>query len=249
MISGGSTSEWRAPAALALGARSVHVWRVSLSRGNREEFVRLLSPDEQERARRFIHERDAHAYIVAHGTLRRVLAGYQSTAAASLRFVAGAFGKPSLVESPHAPSLEFNLSHSGDLALIAVSRCGPVGVDVEQWDRRVEHLELAEQFFSPIERAALRALAHDVEERTEGFFNAWTRKEAYLKATGHGITRGLHHFDVSLAPREPAALLADRFDPSAPDRWRMMALLPGASYSGAVVVTRAITEILLYDSV
>lgn len=240
-------SGWRTPRSVSLGERDAHVWRVHLRRSDPHELMPLLSDDEQARARRFLHDRVAQAYTVSHGMLRRILARYEVGAPEALRFVVGQFGKPALVGSSGGSAVEFNLSHSGDLALVAVSRGGPVGVDVEARNREVRHIDLAERFFSPAERAALRALAHDREATTEGFFNAWTRKEAYLKATGHGITRGLHHFDVSLTPRQPAALLVDRLDPSAPERWRMAALEVGPGYAGAVVVPRAVTEIALYD--
>jgi len=225
----------------------VHIWRVSLHAGDPHALLPLLSADEQARAGRFIFERDANAFIVAHASLRRILGEYLSVAPQSLHFLNGEYGKPAIAGPPGA-ALEFNLSHSGDLALIAVSGRGPVGVDVERLDRRIEHLDLAEQFFSPAERAALRSLRAEADARTEGFFNAWTRKEAYLKATGHGITRGLHHFDVTLAPSEPAALLADRLDPAAVRRWRMAALSPGAGYAAAVVVASDVDDIAIYDA-
>lgn len=236
-----------APAAFLLGERSAHVWRVPLRGGNHHELLRALSPDERAKAGRFVRERDAQGFVVAHGALRRVLAGYQSTSPDRLQFTAGAFGKPSLVALPDTPVLEFNLSHSGDMALIAVARGGPVGVDVEQWDRQIEHIELAEHFFSTSERDALRALAHDLELVTEGFFNAWTRKEAYLKATGHGITRGLHHFDVSLAPSLRAELLADRMEPRALEHWRLETIAVPADYSAALVVGRGVNDVRVYD--
>jgi len=235
------------PCSVSLGVREAHVWRVRVRRDPRE-LMELLSADEQARARRFLHERVAQVYTVSHGMLRRILARYGAGAPEALRFAVGQFGKPVLAAGAGDPALEFNLSHSGDLALIAVSRGGPVGVDVEAWNRRIRHVDLAERFFSPAERAALRALAHDPEATTEGFFNAWTRKEAYLKATGHGITRGLHHFDVSLTPRQPAVLLADRLDPSASERWQLSAIDPGADYAAALVVPRAVTETALYDA-
>jgi 4'-phosphopantetheinyl transferase len=225
----------------------VHVWRVSLRADDPRALLPVLSADEQVRAGRFVFERDANAFIVAHAALRRILGEYLSVAPQSLRFLAGEYGKPAIAGPPSAP-LEFNLSHSGDLALIAISGRGPVGVDIERLDRRIEHLDLAEQFFSPAERAALRSLPAEADARTEGFFNAWTRKEAYLKATGHGITRGLHHFDVSLAPSEPAALLADRLDPFALQRWRMAALTPGDGYAAAVVVASDVSSIASYDA-
>jgi len=240
-------SEWRAPPAVPLGATSVHVWRILLRVGDPAALLPFLSPDETERAGRFIFERDANAFIVAHAMLRRILADYLGVVPQSLAFVTGPFGKPAISDSSDAGGLEFNLSHSGDLALVAVSRDSPWGVDIERLDQRIEHLELAEQFFSPAERVVLRSLPAE-GARTQGFFNAWTRKEAYLKATGHGITRGLHHFDVTLAPSEPAALLADRLDPLAVQRWRMAALSPGAGYAAAVVVASDVDEIAIYDA-
>lgn len=241
------SADWCSPPAIPLEANSVHVWRVSLRAADPRTLLPLLSTDEQVRAARFVFERDADAFIVAHASLRRILSDYLGVAPQSLHFLDGEFGKPAIAGPPGA-ALEFNLSHSGDLALIAVSGRGPVGVDIERLDPRIEHLELAEQFFSPAERAALRSLSPEVDARTEGFFNAWTRKEAYLKATGHGITRGLHHFDVSLAPREPAALLADRLDPFALQRWRMAALSPGDGYAAAVVVASDVDAIAIYEA-
>jgi 4'-phosphopantetheinyl transferase len=127
-----------------------------------------------------------------------------------------------------------------------VARAHAVGVDLERWSEGVEYLELAERFFSPGERRALRALAHVPDLVEAGFFAAWTRKEAYLKATGHGITRGLHHFDVALAPGEPARLLADRLDADATARWTMFALDPAPGYSAALVAASPIGEVLQF---
>jgi 4'-phosphopantetheinyl transferase len=235
------------PPSLAIGA--VHVWRVSLASSDEaEKLFPLLSEDEQTRARRFFQERHRRRYIIAHGALRQILASYLDRAAESIAFMCGASGKPSIMESSAAARrLEFNLSHSGDLALVAVAWDRPVGVDLEEWERDMNHLELAERFFSPAEREALRALAPSADDLVRGFFAAWSRKEAYLKATGHGVTRGLHHFDVTLAPHEPARLVADRRDEEALERWRMVALPPAPDFSGALVVAAPLDEVLLFD--
>jgi 4'-phosphopantetheinyl transferase len=119
---------------------------------------------------------------------------------------------------------------------------------VERWDADVEHLDLAERFFSPAERDALRALAGDVHAVVSGFFAAWSRKEAYLKATGHGISRGLHHFDVTLAPGAPARLLADRLDSAATTRWVMRGLDVAANYSAAVVASAPVETVVLLSA-
>jgi 4'-phosphopantetheinyl transferase len=236
---------------LPLTASDVHVWRISLDRHpDANLFWNDLSPQETERARRFHFERDRHMYVVAHSVLRRVLAGYTGIAANALAFDVGVAGKPALVISvanTHEPALEFNLSHSGNVILIAVARGRAVGIDVERWDRKVEHLSLAEHFFSPYERDALRELSADAEAVNEGFFNAWSRKEAYLKALGTGITQGLHHFDVSLRPGEPATLLADRSDSAATTRWEMMSLVAGSEYSAALVAQAGVRETLCMD--
>jgi 4'-phosphopantetheinyl transferase len=231
---------------LALDHGVVHVWRVPLADPAAARALRpLLDDEERARADRFYREEHRVRFAVAHGWKRRILARYAGRPASSLRFVCGEHGKPSLA-GDGAGDLHFNLSHSGDLALVAVART-PVGVDVERWDAEVEHLELAERFFSPSERGALRALAEDADAVVAGFFAAWSRKEAYLKATGHGISRGLHHFDVTLAPGVQARLLADRLDPAATARWVMHALDVAPGYSAALVAAAPVAHVRVLD--
>jgi 4'-phosphopantetheinyl transferase len=233
----------------ALAAEAVHVWRVPLERpGPLDDAWALLSEGEAARARRFFQEHHRRRFVLAHAALRRILAGYTALPAGDLRFSMGPHGKPALAE-PSAgsrPRLEFNLSHSADLALVAVAWERPIGVDLERWEHDMDHLELAERFFSPTERVSLRALAERHEDLVHGFFAAWSRKEAYLKALGHGVTRGLHHFDVTLAPGEPARLLADRLD-GAIERWRMRSIVPQTGFSAALVVADPLEELLLLD--
>ena len=243
-----STSGWRPPPQPPLGADEVHVWRVSLD-VDPDPLRPLLSPDERQRAARFHRDEHRRRFIAAHGALRLILGAYLDADPTSLVFELGAHGKPSLREpfDPGGARVEFNLSHSAELALVAVARDHPVGVDIERW-AEVEHLELAERFFSRAERDALRALAEVAEHLDAGFFAAWTRKEAYLKATGHGISHGLHHFDVTLAPDVDAALLADRLDAAATQRWAMRSVSPAEGYSGAVVAAATLREVLLLDA-
>lgn len=233
-----------------LAADAVHVWRVRLD--SRvvvgDDVWELLSDTERGRARRFFQEHHRRRFVAAHAALRRILAGYAASSARELRFTIGSHGKPSLAEPASAGGrLEFNLSHSADLAVIAVALERPVGVDLERWKREMDHLELAERFFSPAERATLRSLATRHDDLVHGFFAAWSRKEAYLKARGEGVTRGLHHFDVTLAPGEPARLIADRLD-SAAGHWRMRSFEPEPGYSGAIVVADPFEELLLLDA-
>jgi 4'-phosphopantetheinyl transferase len=233
-----------------LAAESVHVWRVRLDPpGEMRDAWELLNDEERGRARRFVQEHHRRRFVAAHAGLRRILAGYIAQDPRALRFASGPNGKPALTNTDAAgtrPRLEFNLSHSADLALVAVAWERPVGVDLEQWERDMDHLELAERFFSPVERESLRSLAARHDDLVHGFFAAWSRKEAYLKARGEGVTRGLHHFDVTLAPGEPARLLADRLD-SAIERWRMWSIVPEQAFSGAIVAADPFEELLLLD--
>jgi 4'-phosphopantetheinyl transferase len=240
-----STGVWRAPPPPPLGDGAVHVWRIRVDGELDGDRWSVLSPDERDRAHRFHFEIHRRCFVVAHAAARRILAGYANMSAESLAFTTGEFGKPALT---NAPNLQFNLSHSGDLALLAVSRSGDVGVDVERWNARIDHLNLAEHFFSEGEQAALRGLAHSDTQVVAGFFAAWSRKEAYLKASGHGITRGLHHFHVSLVPGEPARLIGDQLDDVATERWVMCELPAGDGYSAALVAAAPVQEILLFDT-
>ena len=228
----------------------MHVWRVPLDAHVAHEVhvtsahAAVLSDDEQRRVARFMYPAHARRYTIAHGMLRHILARYTGRAPSALRFAIGAHGKPTFARDDDQTnsSLHFNLSHSNELALIAVSTTGPVGVDLEFWRPRIQHVAVAERFFSVRERAALAA---SVDEQTlvTAFFTAWSRKEAYLKATGHGISRGLHHFDVTVAPHLPAEILEDRLDASATERWALANIDVAPRYSAALVAARPFTVV------
>lgn len=232
---------WRIPSQRpVLSANETHVWRIPLDQSaDISAHIAVLSPDEQERVKRFYFPRHGLRYAIAHSALRQILALYDDVDPRSLNFGVGEHGKPELLtDASGRRPLDFNLSHSGEMALVAVARHGAVGVDVERWRTTVEHLEIAERFFSPSECDALLALPReDPNDVLRGFFSTWARKEAYLKATGHGISRGLHHFDVTTGG-EVADLLADRLDPDALDRWSMTHLTVGPGYSAALVAAR-----------
>ncbi|MDQ4075086.1 MAG: 4'-phosphopantetheinyl transferase superfamily protein [Chloroflexota bacterium] len=228
---------WRRPTEeLLLGRDEVHVWRASLDLPLPRvvELRRVLATEEMERADRFIFERDRRHFTVARGILRLLLGRYLGRAPDTLQFQYSAYGKPALAGRPERHNLHFNLSHSGSLVLYAVTRDREVGVDVEQSTRDVDHEQLARRFFSSIENAALGALPP--HQRPEAFFHCWTRKEAYIKAIGEGLSFPLDQFDVSLVPSEPARLLGNRRDPEEVTRWSLRRLLPGPGYVAALVV-------------
>lgn len=225
-----------APEHLTLPQSEVHVWVASLNQPApaMSEFVRSLSPDERERMRRFHALRERERYAIAHGVVRDILGRYLRLAPVDVRFCVTPNGKPVLAPALRSHHLEFNLSHSHELALIAVGRGRQLGVDVERIRAEAPGEAIAERFFSPSEVALLRALPPDV--RMAVFFAGWTRKEAYSKARGDGLLRPLDQFAVVLAPDQPATLLYDTADPQAASRWSLRALDVGPAYAASLAV-------------
>jgi 4'-phosphopantetheinyl transferase len=217
-----------------LDTASVHVWRIELAVSEAEQAERaaLLAPDERARAAGFHFERDRRRWTAARGAVRALLAGYTAVPPASLLFRLGPHGKPALDGPAAGGGVDFNVSHSGDLALCAVARTRAVGVDVEAVRPDFATDQVARRFFAPAEVAALAALPP--HQRVGAFFACWTRKEAYIKARGTGLALGLDRFEVSLAPDRPAALLAALDEPDAVSRWRLVALEPGEGYAGTL---------------
>jgi 4'-phosphopantetheinyl transferase len=224
------------PAELSLSSAEVHVWRAALDPAAScvEQLQRLLSADELQRAARFHFSRDRRRFIVARGALRDILSRYLGVPPAELEFRYSAYGKPALADIAAEEGVRFNISHAHEMALFAVTCGREVGVDIEYLHRTIACEEIAEHFFSARERASLRALPAEI--KPQAFFNCWTRKEAYIKAHGEGLSLPLDQFDVSLAPGEPVALLATRGDPREALRWSLQALTPGPGYVAALAV-------------
>ena len=162
----------------------------------------VLDEEEIRRSWRFAHSIDRHRFILAHAALRGFLARCLGVEAGNIRYEHGGHGKPRLAAD--LPPLEFNLTHSQGLGLLAVARGHPVGVDVERWHEVPYALAIAEAHFSPAEGKALRALpAADVPG---AFLRCWTRKEAMIKASGEGLGSALNSFEVDLSPGSTSAL-------------------------------------------
>jgi 4'-phosphopantetheinyl transferase len=228
---------WRPPPEeLTLLSAEVHVWRACLdpTASCVERLQCSLSPDELQRAARFHFPRDQRRFTVARGVLRDILSRYLGVPPSELRFRYSSYGKPALANGFDDRGVCFNVSHSHEMALFAVTCGREVGVDIEYLGREIGGEEIAEHFFSARERANLRELP--AEAKHEAFFNCWTRKEAYIKAHGEGLSLPLDQFDVSLAPGEPVALLATHNDPREASRWSLQALTPGANYVAALAV-------------
>jgi 4'-phosphopantetheinyl transferase len=235
MVNGANV--WVASAAKGeIELAQVHIWRVGLKRpeGETPWHREFLSEIEVERADRYYFDRDRNRFIIARSVLRQLLGVYLHLDPRVIDFVYGPQGKPDVVASQNSSRLRFNLSHSGELALVAVSLNLELGVDVEQIRPDFAALEIAARFFSPEEYAKLEALLPDA--RVEAFFNCWTRKEAYIKARGEGLSIPLDSFHVAFVPGEEPALLQVKTGHDRPSRWRFHTLHPGHGYKAALAV-------------
>jgi 4'-phosphopantetheinyl transferase len=229
-----------------LNPGDIHVWIVDLSLDEERisSLFTQLSSDEQDRAARLLLPKGRQQFIAARGQLRQILASYLSTPPRELLFTYGAHGKPSL-QPPHDTPVQFNLSHSGNLALLAVNLDRPIGVDIELAKPGRPFLKLSERFFSLIERNAIRRL--DPDQIQDGFYACWTRKEAYLKAIGTGLATPLNAFDVTLAPGDPPALTGQRIDPKEPSRWHLFEVPVPPGYRAAVATGWETPSLSIYN--
>jgi 4'-phosphopantetheinyl transferase len=228
--------DFRIEPSVMLPEGEVHLWRVDLN-GLRKEDTRwqsLLSVDEAERALRFHFAVDRQRYAISRGVLRSILASYLHSDSRSIAFSYSQRGKP-LLSGPHPENaITFNISHSGEVILLAFTRNIDIGVDVEQIERKSDLDAVARRFFSVREQEQLFALP--AAERSEAFFRCWTRKEAYIKATGDGLSLPLSQFDVSIAPNNQDALVATRPDALEAGRWSMREVPAGTGYVAALCV-------------
>jgi len=211
-----TTVDWKpALAHPALKPGEVHVWRIPLSESDPEMLRLLLSREELIRVDRFHFERDQTRFTCGRGLLRTILGRYLKVDPRDLNFAEGAHGKPELTGSGSA--LRFNLSHSDDLMLLAVTHARAVGVDLEMIRENVPVETLADYYFAPEEAWDLRLLPPP--QRVWRFYELWTSAEARLKADGTGIGNGLKVLE--------------------PDRWSLLKLTPAEGYTAALAVEGA----------
>jgi 4'-phosphopantetheinyl transferase len=237
-----------APAELRLAENDVHVFSVSLSLSSAELEKRAasLSSAEKERAAKFKFDKHRNRFIAGRGSLRGLLGGYLQTDPAKLDFTYSERGKP-ILAAPFANSgIHFNLTHSEDLALIAVTRAAPVGIDVEFTRPLKNGDDLVARFFSPRENELFKKISET--DKPAAFFNLWTRKEALLKATGEGIGSALNRVEVSFLANEPARLLAIDGDSEKAAQWYLRELSPVSGFVGAIATLAQSVRILTYDA-
>lgn len=222
---------------LTLKVNEIHVWHASLVIDQEQESICLsvLSPDEKARADRFHFKKDRNAYIAARSILRHLLGHYLNREPTSIRFNYSTHGKPFLkTRSRTGPKLEFNLSHSGEKALLAFCHDRPLGIDLERLRKNTDILSLAKRFFSPGEYSDLISLPD--RERLGAFFLCWVRKEAFIKAKEQGLSLGLSKFEVSLKPDKPAVLRHTFYQKKDAENWSLFDIKMENDYRAALAV-------------
>lgn len=214
----------------------IHVWQAALDASPPQlaRLESLLSADERARAQRFRLARDQRRFIASRGALRSILASYLDCDPSGIQFCYGKHGKPLLSPVRGGANLHFNLSHSADLALIAVRQSGEVGVDIELVREDFACGLIAKRFFCDTEVAWLECVMP--AERHKSFFRIWTRKEAFLKATGEGVWHDLRRFDVTRSPVQDRGLIS---------AWHLQDIDLGGQFQAAVAAEGLVPPVKL----
>jgi 4'-phosphopantetheinyl transferase len=222
---------------LVLPEQVVHVWCLSLTRwaDAYDRCCEILSEDEQNRADRFRFECHRQAFVIGRGLLRVLLSQYLQTQPNQICFTYSDRGKPFLSATCEYPAIQFNVSHSHEVALYAFTRQRKVGVDLE-YIRPIEAEALVKRFFSEQEWCYFQTLPPNQQQ--SAFFRAWTQKEAYLKAIGEGLAYPLNQVEVAIDPTRPTQFLKLGNDTKATHNWQLTELHPVQGYAAALVVER-----------
>src|SRR5215208_5130431 len=234
-----------------VAARAAHVWKLPLDidKSTFAKVAALLSPDEKTRADRFHFELHRRRFIAGRGLLRMILGSYCDVQPAELRFNYAPNGKPTLRwregTCSSGDALHFNLAHSEAVAVLAITRVGPVGVDVEQVREFPEISEFVRRFFSAREAAEFSTLP--CEGQSAAFFTLWTRKEALLKAIGEGIGQSLDRVEVTFLPGVPARVLSLPTYLDLGCRWSLVDLMMSPSYVGALALPVCNASVLQFE--
>lgn len=198
---------------------STDLWlfKLSLDENAVNKYATVLTEAELKRANRFVYPRHRRRFIVARGTLRTILSQYLSCQPTDIEFAYNEFGKPSITQPANAEHLHFNLSHSGESGLLGITWGMEIGVDIECLSSEIESQEIAQRFFTKSESQTIASYVG--LEQSRAFFNAWTRKEALLKALGEGLSFSLKDCEVSVAINEPARIHFVKGYPDAEHLW------------------------------
>lgn len=225
---------------------NIDIWLEDLSADGLEYdyYWRLLDAGEQAKARRFVQVRHQRQYVISHGKLRLVLAGYLGLAPEKICYSVTASGKPFLVSGQQLHGLRFNLSHSGEKMLVAVGWQEYVGVDIEVWNDKVDVSALAKQCFADTEYRYWSSLP--LQQRGPAFYRFWTRKESFIKAVGEGLAIGLPDVATSVAGEAGYVAIPARY--GAPENWCLKDLELGGDFSAALTVNACLVSVSIKDN-
>ena len=227
------TEKWiKPPESITLESNQVDIWRLSLDLvpDTVKTDISPLSTDEVEKAEGFKFDKDKHRYIASHAFVRNVLSRYTNVDPGAIEFVVNEYGKPSI----KGGGVEFNMSHSVDYVLMAVTRAGRIGIDIEHIRLGIASHVIVRQYFSPAEVEELQSFSSE-DDRVNAFFIGWSRKEAYIKAHGLGLALPLESFDVSFT-ENPPLLRATRPDAEEAKKWTLRTIEIDPAYKAAVCV-------------
>jgi 4'-phosphopantetheinyl transferase len=227
-----------------LESKNIDLWIESLiaAEDGYQRYWMLLDEEERAKALRFVQERHRIRYVISHGKVRTILARYIDRPPEAIRFAQEAAGKPYLVVDGSQHEVKFNLSHSGDTMILAVGRHEPVGVDIEEWNGRLDFAAIARECFAESEKAFWQALpAH---EKIDAFFRFWTRKESFVKTVGAGLSLDVSQVVTSLDGTSRFISLPDRY--GAAGQWQLVDLDLGPGISGALTVRAGCMERLCF---
>ncbi|MEM9271335.1 MAG: 4'-phosphopantetheinyl transferase superfamily protein [Cyanobacteria bacterium P01_F01_bin.143] len=224
------------PEKLTLLPNEIHIWRANLDLPATQikNLASILSEDEKIRANRFRFEQHRDRFIVGRGRLRQLLGNYLQIKSEQVIFAYSDRGKPSIISSLNKRSLQFNLSHSQNLALYAFNYQRIIGVDLEYIKDNIEYKQLAQRFFSPQELQ----LINSYPERTQKtiFFQLWTAKEAYLKATGDGLAGSLDQIEFTLNNNSELNLVATEQAQLPSSHWLIDNFIPQDNFIATVAI-------------
>lgn len=237
----------------------VHVWCAHLANKSDSEikyYWDVLDVLEQHRALRFVQKHHQTRFIISHGILRKLLARYLQADAPSITFQENLYGKPEVAKqkkSSHGLAIQFNISHSNDLALFAFTLEKQIGVDVEFMEKKLEFADIARKFFTANETKNILA-CEKKERQKQAFFNCWTRKEAFLKAIGKGLSFALDRVEVAVddvgdVAENRAVSIEVKDAQYGNKKWSLYALDPAASYAAALVIEGGVDVLRCYACV
>ncbi len=235
-MSKGNVTDWcKMPEIPALEPFKIHLWRINLEEPEADEshLYYCLSDEECDQAARFHYNRDRRRFLKRRSVLRHLLAKYLGVDAKIVRYSAMPNGKPFMEGQGGPAGIRFSCSHSASWGLIAIGHGGEIGVDLERHRPLANLLDLAHACFSDQEIGEFMSIPEALKARY--FFDAWTRKEAFVKAIGLGLSFALKDFSVSLTPNQPAKLLNVKNDLAVVERWKMLSIDVNSDYSAALV--------------